>query len=142
VKYLVDTNVISEIRKGQRGQANALNWWASVRSSDIYLSVLSLGEIRFGILSLQKRDAKQARFLEAWLQGLGRIFAGRLLPIDENSAMIWAEIRKHRTVPMIDGLMAATAISGNLVFVTRNTRDIQDVGVQYFNPFESQGSSG
>ncbi len=55
--------------------------------------------------------------------------------------MIWAEIRKHRTVPMIDGLKAATAISGNLVFVTRNTRDIQDVGVQYFNPFESQGSS-
>lgn len=137
MKYLVDTNVISEVRKGTKGDANAAEWWASVGPSDLYLSVLSLGEIQFGILSLRKRDAKQARFLEAWLAGLCRFFAGRLVPVDERSAMTWAAIQTHRTLPMIDGLMAASAISRNMVFVTRNTRDIHDVGVKYLNPFKA-----
>ena len=77
----------------------------------------------------------QASHLEAWLEGLIQVFGNRLIPIDQRTALVWAEICIGRTLPMIDSLMAATAISMNLTFATRNTKDIRDCGVRYINPF-------
>ena len=136
MKYLVDTNVISEIRKGERGHRQVLNWWSSIHRSQIFLSVLTVGEIHRGILGLRGKDLHQASHLEAWLEGLIQVFGSRLIPVDQRTALVWAEIRTGRTLPMIDSLMAATAISMNLTFATRNTKDIRDCGVRYINPFE------
>jgi len=136
VKYLVDTNVISEIRKGTRGNRQVLNWWNSIHESQVFLSVLTVGEIHRGIVGIGRKDLHQAHHLEAWLDGLIQVFSNRLIPVDQRAALVWAEICIGRTLPMIDSLMAATAISMNLTFVTRNTKDIQDCGVRYINPFE------
>lgn len=137
MNYLVDTNVISEIRKGDQGNQQVMSWWNSVKSPQIYLSVLTLGEIREGILKIQDRDGNQARRLEKWLTGLRHFFSSRLVPVDEKSAMIWAEVRRYRSLPLIDSLMAASAISREMTFVTRNTKDIEDCGVRFLNPFEA-----
>ena len=136
VKYLVDTNVISEIRKGARGHRQVLNWWNSIHPSQIFLSVLAIGEIHRGIVGIRGKDLHQANHLEAWLDGLIQVFGNRLIPVDQRTALVWAEICTGRTLPIIDSLMAATAISKNLTFVSRNTKDIQDCGVRYLNPFE------
>jgi predicted nucleic acid-binding protein len=137
VKYLVDTNVISEIRKGTRGHKQVLNWWSSIHRSQVFLSVLAVGEIHRGIVAIRRKDLHQANHLEAWLNGLVRVFGNRLVPVDHRTALVWAEICIGRTLPMIDSLMAATAISMNLTFATRNTKDIRDTGVRYINPFEA-----
>jgi predicted nucleic acid-binding protein len=136
VKYLVDTNVISEIRKGTRGHSQVINWWNSIHRSQVFLSVLTIGEIHRGIVGIRRKDSHQANHLEAWLDGLIQVFGNRLIPIDQRTALVWAEICIGRTLPVIDSLMAATAISMNLTFVSRNTKDIQDCGVRYINPFE------
>ena len=136
VNYLVDTNVISEIRKGARGHRQVLNWWSSIHRSQVFLSVLTVGEIHRGILGIREKNLHQASHLEAWLEGLIQVFGNRLIPVDQRTALVWAEIRIGRTLPMIDSLMAATAISMNLTFATRNTKDIRDCGVRYINPFE------
>jgi predicted nucleic acid-binding protein len=136
VKYLVDTNVISEIRKGARGHRQVLNWWNSIHRSQLFLSVLAIGEIHQGIVGIRSKDLHQAIHLEAWLDGLIQVFGNRLIPVDQRTALVWAEICIDRTLPIIDSLMAATAISMNMTFVSRNTKDIKDCGVRYINPFE------
>ncbi len=137
MKYLVDTNVISEIRKGTRAHQQVLNWWNSIHRSQVFLSVLTVGEIHRGIVGIRRKDLHQAHHLEAWLDALIQVFGNRLIPIDQRAALVWAEICIGRTLPMIDSLMAATAISMNLTFVTRNTKDIRGCGVRYVNPFEA-----
>jgi len=137
LKYLVDTNVISEIRKGARAHAEVVSWWNSVENAQLHLSVLSLGEIRQGVLSIMKKDSGQARNLGRWLTGLPRFFSQRLVPIDEHAALIWGEINCDRTLPTIDSLLAASALSRNMVLVTRNTRDIDSTGVKFLNPFKN-----
>lgn len=137
MKYLVDTNVISEIRKGESAHPNVRAWWDSVSPSAVFISVLTLGEIRRGIRGLEARDKKRAAFLMIWLEGLSRFFASRLLPIDERAALAWAEISAKRSVPLIDSLIAACAASRDMTLITRNTKDIADSGVRYLNPFES-----
>ena len=98
---------------------------------------MTLGELHQGIVNIRTRDEEQARFLETWLNGLVRLFNGRVLPVNYEIAKIWAEIQYRRTLPIVDCLLASTAISHNLTFVTRNTKDIQDTGVRYLNPFKT-----
>jgi len=86
VNYLIDTNVISEVRKGDQCNRNVANWYASVDDGDIYLSVLVLGEIRKGIERARPNDPSRARALETWLTTLQTAFADRLLPIDQSIA--------------------------------------------------------
>ncbi len=136
MKYLVDTNVISEIRKNDRANASVLNWWNSTESSSVYLSVFTIGELYRGILKLKSRDPKQANFLGNWLRGLCGLFGSRLLELDLRAALVWAEIQQGRTLPHVDSLLAATAIRHDLILVTRNTGDIRDIGVRYLNPFD------
>ena len=136
MSYLLDTNVFSEMRKGRNCHPLVNSWWNSVSEKDLHLSVLVLGEIRRGIYRIQERDSRRARQYETWLQTAMQFFAGRILPVDSRVADRWGRITAGRSLPLVDSMLAATALSHNLILVTRNTKDIGDTGVRYLNPFE------
>jgi predicted nucleic acid-binding protein len=138
VSYLLDTNVISEARKPS-GDKGVRAWMAGVRGTELFLSVLVLGEIRQGIERLQRRDPAQAAVYEEWLARLRRDYADRILPVTEDVAEEWGRMNVPGTLPVVDGLMAATARVHNLTFVSRNTRDVERSGVDLVNPFETGG---
>ena len=136
--FLLDTNVISELVKA-KPEPKVTNWIDSVDENLLYLSVLTVGEIRKGITLL--RDAPRRVALEAWLNSdLALRFAERILSIDRAVADRWgqlaADAAEARTpLPVIDGLLAATALHQNMTLVTRNTKDIVVTGVPVFNPW-------
>ena len=136
VKYLLDTNIISEIRKGPRCHPNVAAWYSNLEEESLYLSVLVLGEIRKGIEGLRGRDAGKANVLDLWLEQLQTSFQSQILPVDTTISQEWGRLSSLHTVPVIDGLLAATATLHGLVLVTRNTRDFADLGIQLLNPFE------
>ncbi len=109
--YLLDTNVISELRKGDRCDANVSGWYAEVEETDIYLSVLVLGEMRRGIEQIRRRDPQQAVVLERWHEATAQSFAGHILAIDETITEAWGRVSAVRPIPVVDGLLAATAWS-------------------------------
>ncbi len=134
--FLVDTNVISEIRKGQRSDANVSNWYAAVDESHLFISSLTVGEIRKGTeLARRRGDFSQADMLDAWLETVLRGFSGRILTVDSSVADTWGHISAIRPVPVVDALLAATAKVHNLTLVTRNTSDVEGLGVGVMNPF-------
>jgi predicted nucleic acid-binding protein len=136
VSYLVDTNVMSELRKGTRAHAELLRWWATVKAAEIHLSVLVVGEIRKGIEGRRKADPAQVAVLERWLEKLELAYKDKILDIDAGIAQVWGRLQVPNPLPIIDGLMAATALVHGLVFVTRNVRDVAATGCQCLNPFE------
>ena len=133
--YLLDTNVISELRKGDLCDSNVTAWYAGVKDTDIFLSVLVLGEMRRGIERIRRRDPQQTAVLERWLEETALKFAGRILYIDEMIAAAWGRIYYVRNAPVVDGLLAATAEVHDMTLVTRNVSDVEGLGVQVFNPF-------
>lgn len=133
MKYLLDTNVISEARK-PRGDERVKRWISSVPVEDLYLSVLTLGEVRRGIGLLEGRDPVQAQVYEAWLATVLRDYADRIMPVDAETAEEWGSM--NVPVPVVDGLMAATAKVRNMTLVTRNTRDVARTGARLLNPFD------
>jgi predicted nucleic acid-binding protein len=137
VTWLVDTNIISEVRKGRRCHPAVAAWWAGVDDGDLFLSVLVLGEIRRGVEALRPRDPAQAAAIDAWLSGLTTAFGARILGIDARVAERWGRIAALRSVPVIDALMAATAGVHGLTLVTRNQRDVEGLGVRVLDPFVS-----
>lgn len=138
VKYLLDTNIISEIRKGPRCHPNVAAWYSNLEEESLYLSVLVLGEIRKGIEGLRGRDAGKANVLDLWLEQLQTSFQSQILPVDTAISQEWGRLSSLHTVPVIDGLLAATATAHRLVLVTRNTRDFADLGIHLLNPFETR----
>ncbi len=112
-------------------------WISSVPTRDLYLSVLTLGEIRRGIGLLGRRDPVQAEVYEAWLVTVLRDYADRVLPVDAEVAEEWGRISVPDPVAVVDGLMAATAKVRNMTFVTRNTPDVARTGARLLNPFDS-----
>ena len=118
VKYLLDTNIISEIRKGPRCHPNVAAWYSNLEEESLHLSVLVLGEIRKGIEGLRGRDAGKANELDLWLEQLQTSFQSQILPVDIAISQEWGRFSSLHTVPVIDGLLAATA--HRLVLVTRN----------------------
>ena len=138
VKYLLDTNIISEIRKGPRCHPNVAAWYSNLEEESLYLSVLVLGEIRKGIEGLRDRDAGKANELDLWLEQLQTSFQSQILPVDTAISQEWGRLSSLHTVPAIDGLLAATATAHRLVLVTRNTRDFADLGIHLLNPFETR----
>lgn len=136
--FLLDTNVISELVKA-KPEARVTNWIDATDETLLYLSVLTLGEIRKGIASLPHSARRAA--LEAWLDhDLMLRFSDRILPIDQQVADRWGRMAgsaaaRKSPLPVIDGLFAATAQQHDLIFVTRNTRDIAATGVQAFDPW-------
>ena len=137
VKYLLDTNIISEIRKGPRCHPNVAAWYSNLEEESLYLSVLVLGEVRKGIEGLRGRDAWKANELDLWLEQLQTSFQSQILPVDIAISQEWGRFSSLHTVPIVDGLLAATATAHGLVLVTRNTRDFADFGIQLINPFET-----
>ena len=131
--YLVDTNVISEARRGTR---EAVDWLRAVQADSLYLSVITLGEIAKGIALKERQDRAAAAPLTAWLQGLRRNFASRILPVTDAIALEWGRIAAERSRGDADGLIAATAIVHDLVLVTRNVGDFEDTRVSLVNPWD------
>ena len=124
MSFVLDTNVVSEPRKGRRADANVMRWFSSVRPEELYISVLVIGEIRQGIEGLRRRDPLQASHLESWLVGLCRGYADRILPVDLDAAEEWGRMNVPDPISTRDGLMASTAKVRNMTFVTRNTSDV------------------
>ena len=135
--WLVDTNIISEIRKGARCHSAVAAWWAGVEDRDLFLSALTLGEIRKGIEGVRPRDPAKAAALEGWLAEVADAFGPRVLGVDAAVAEAWGRIAAARSVPVIDALLAATAQVHDLVLVTRNTADVSGLGVRTLNPFDA-----
>ncbi len=135
IGYLIDTNVLSELRKGQRCDPNVARWAATLESGQRHTSVLVLGEIRRGVERIRRRDDPQARVLETWLEQVRRAFAGRILDIDQRIADTWGRFGAGDSLPVVDGLLAATAQVHGLTLVTRNVDDVVRTGVAVLDPF-------
>lgn len=136
--YLIDTNVLSELRKGTRCQSSVALWFAEVTSSDLFVSVLLIGEVRGGIERLRRRDPSSAERLDEWLVGIERDFSARILPVSRDIADLWGRLNVPSPVAPIDGLLASTALAHGHTLVTRNTKDVARTGVRLLNPFDIQ----
>jgi hypothetical protein len=137
VSYLLDTNVVSEIRK-PRPDPGVAAWFDDAESGELYLSVLVAGEIRQEIERLRRRrDRKQADLFEAWLTRLKDEFADRLLPISARVAECWGRLNAAQPLPAMDGLLAATAIEHDLTLVTRESRALAASGARLLDPWRA-----
>ena len=134
--FLIDTNIISEVRKGDLGNPAVAAWWNGVAEDDLWLSPLVLGEIRKGVELARRRDPRKAEALEAWLADLMSGFGDRVLPVDAAVAEQWGKMNAIRPIPVIDALLAATAKVNGLTLVTRNVADVAGLDVDVLNPFE------
>jgi len=133
--YLLDSKLISETRK-IRADAGVMAFLAAADATRLFLSVLTLGELRKGVEAKRRADSATADRLGAWMDRIETTFADRILPVDTPAARLWGELSARRTLPVIDTLIAATAISRGLTLVTRNTRDVAATGVPLFDPWE------
>jgi predicted nucleic acid-binding protein len=135
MKFLIDTNIISEVRKNAACDPNVAAWYASVGDDELYLSVLVIGEIRKGIELARRRDPAKATALERWLTEVDAAFGERIVSIDRPVADAWGRMSARRPVPVIDGLLAATAEVHDMMLVTRNDADAAGLGAKVLNPF-------
>jgi predicted nucleic acid-binding protein len=136
--YLVDTDVISEARKGVKANAGVRAFFArsAQESTTLYLSVITLGELRQGVERIRHRgDQTQAQTLERWLQRVTATYDDAILPFEEDAADIWGRLRAAHPENPLDKQIAATALIYNLIVVTRNTSHYQPTGVRLLNPF-------
>jgi predicted nucleic acid-binding protein len=136
LSFLLDTNVLSEARK-RSADPKVRAWFASVPDPDLYLSVLVIGEIRQGVERLRRRDPAQASVFDEWLSTLLKEYADRIVPVTAEVAEAWGRLNVPDPLPVIDGLLAATAKVHGWTLVTRNTRDLARSGVRLLDPFEA-----
>jgi hypothetical protein len=137
VKFLLDTNIISEIRKRERAHPNVSRWVAQTPVEEIGTSVMVLAEIRRGIELKRRNDPDQAKSLDQWFALMRARLGDRVLPIDEPIAEAWARLGVPDRLPLIDGLLAASAKVRGLTLVTRNVADIRRTGVALLDPFSA-----
>ncbi|GIH28956.1 ribonuclease VapC [Acrocarpospora phusangensis] len=135
VGYLLDTNVLSEVRK-KNGDQRVKDWIADAPGPTLYLSSLTIGEIRCGIELRRGKDPGQAVILERWLFHLYQQFRDRVVPVTPEIAEEWGRLNAVRPVPTVDGLLAATARVNGWTVVTRNVGDFAATGVATVNPFD------
>ena len=136
MSFLLDTNVVSEIRRGRDPYVRA--WANGVEDVDLHISVMTLGEIRKGTELLRSRDPVQAEVFAGWLGGLQTGFAERIVPIDTAVAEEWGRLNAAAPRNTVDSLIAASARVHGLIVVTRNTGDFEDCGVALINPWQPQ----
>ena len=134
MSWLLDTNILSELRKGDRANSGVRGWFAGTLEKELFTSVLVLGELRRGIESIRRRDVPSALALEQWLARLTTDFGNRILPIDARIADRWGSLNVPDPVPTVDGLLAATALVHDLVLVTRNIHDVERTGARLLDP--------
>ena len=135
MKFLLDTNVVSEPRR-RSPNANVLVWLRHTDPVALFISVLTLGEIARGAEGMSRRDPPAGQSLAVWLDGLRRHYADRLIAIDAAVAETWGHLSTIRSLPVIDGLLVATAVTYGMTLVTRNVRDVTGTGVAVLNPWD------
>jgi len=134
LEYLLDTNVLSETRK-KRADAGVIAFLQAAEASSLYVSVLTLGELRKGVAKKMREDEYEAKRLTDWVDGLEYSFADRILGIDAATARLWGDWSSERPRPVVDTLLAATAVLRGLTLVTRNIRDVRGIPVKLLNPW-------
>ena len=135
VGYLLDTNVVSETRK-KKADERVLLFLESAEGSELYISVLTLGELRKGVARKKLEDPEAAARLAGWVEGLEVSFADRIVGIDSAIAGLWGDWSGQRPRPVVDTLLAATAVVHGLTLVTRNIRDVEDTPVKVLDPWK------
>lgn len=136
MRYLLDTNFISELRKGDRANRGVQAWAMANHSGLCALSVVTLGEIRRGIEDKRRTDTKQAHAIERWLETILIDYSENILPITIGIANQWGRLLSTTQLPERDLLLAATALEHNLTVVTRNTADFAGSGTRFHNPWK------
>jgi len=139
--FLVDTNVISEARKGRRADPGVQAFWAAAARNDspLFLAAVTVGELRRGVELIRHRGAQpQALLLEQWLDAVLQTYGDRVLALDADAAQIWGRLRVPNPHHAIDKQIAALALLHDLTLVTRNTEDFGGAGVRLLNPFEAR----
>ena len=135
MSYLLDTNILSETRKWQPNP-NVTAWIQETDQKDLYISVLTLGELTKGVARRHRTDPQAATSLRHWVNGIQTLFPDRVLPIDAHTATVWGELKAERPLLAIDSLLAATAKVHGFTLVTRNVGDIRSTGVPFINPWD------
>ncbi|ONI87200.1 VapC toxin family PIN domain ribonuclease [Saccharothrix sp. ALI-22-I] len=134
MSFLLDTNIVSEIRK-KVPNPGVSAWFTSVPASELFLSVMVVGEIRQGIERLARRDSTQAEVVERWLGQLIDVYGDRVAPVTAEVAETWGRLNVPDPLPVVDGLLAATALAHGWTLVTRNVSGVASTGARLLNPF-------
>ena len=136
MNVLVDTNVISELKRGRSATPRVVAWFAALPPQNVFTSVIVLGEIRRGIELVANRDKPQAEALERWYASVRERLGTRVLVVDEIVMALWARISVPDMLPAYDGLIAATALAHDLTIATRNTEDFRRAGAKVISPWQ------
>jgi toxin FitB len=134
--FLIDTNVLSEIRKGRRAEPNVTAWFEQTPAELIYISPIVIAELETGVSLIARRDAAQAALLRKWLIGIDAEFKHRCVPITAETARIFASLHVPDKRPDRDAWIAATALQTGMTVVTRNIRDFETTGVSLLDPWQ------
>ena len=133
--FLLDTNVVSELRKKERCAPKVSAWAATVTRNQDFLSVLVVGELVRGAILKRRTDPQMADALARWIARLTHLYAERILPVTLEIAQEWGRLSALRPIPPEDGLLAATALAHRLTLVTRNVKNVEGLGVSLLNPW-------
>lgn len=136
IEYLLDTNILSETRR-KKADERVMGFLAGAEAVALYISVLTLGELRKGVALKRRTDPEAAKQLAGWVDGLEFSFADRILGIDAATARLWGDWSAERPRPVIDTLLAATAVARDLTLVTRNVNDVADLPVKVLDPWKA-----
>ncbi|MGA2127002.1 MAG: type II toxin-antitoxin system VapC family toxin [Xanthobacteraceae bacterium] len=134
MRYLLDTNVVSETRR-LRPDPGVTAFLSAADATSLFISVLTLGEMHRGVIAKRRTDPLAADQLGLWVDGIETMFADRILPVDAAAARRWGELSAARSLPVVDTLIAATALVNGLVLVTRNMRDLEATGATLIDPW-------
>ena len=135
LEYLLDTNLVSETRK-KRADAGVITFLENTEASSLFMSVLTLGELRKGVAKKKREDEFEAGRLADWVDGLECSFADRILGVDAATARLWGDWSSEKPRPVVDTLLAATAVLHGMTLVTRNIRDVRGLPVKQLNPWK------
>lgn len=138
MSLLLDTNVISEIRKGPRCDRNVARWYSATMGNELFVSVLVFGEIRKGIELTRSRDKPQAEALAKWLEYLKSVFSDRVIFLTAEIADTWGRLNAVRPLPTVDSLLGATAKVHGMTLVTRDIKALAGLGLDLLDPFKAR----